>query len=101
METKVKRFSDFAEEEISLEGVKVKVDCILNQEIYIIGYKIKKSRYSKNSSGKYLTIQFEQEGTTRILFTGSDVLIDQVCKYADEIPFITTIKKVDKYYTLS
>jgi len=29
------------------------------------------------------------------------VLIDQLEKYGNEIPFTATIKKIDRYYTLS
>jgi len=36
-----------------------------------------------------------------VLFTGSDVLIEQMEKYGDQIPFAATIKKIDRYYTLS
>lgn len=36
-----------------------------------------------------------------IIFTGSDVLIEQLEKYRHEIPFKTVIKKINRYYTLS
>lgn len=101
---KYKRFADFAEESKPLEGEKIKIDTILNQEILITGFKIKNSKYDKNNSGKYLTVQFERingEGIKNIFFTGSDVLIERMEKYGYEIPFITTIKKIDRYYTFS
>lgn len=97
----MKRFSDFSQEKGVLEGDKVKIDSVLNQEITIIGYSIKKSRYDKNNSGKYLTLQYEDEMDKKIIFTGSEVLIEQLEKYGDEIPFKTTIKKIDRYYTLT
>lgn len=97
-----KRFSDFAEEEKLLEGPKVKVESILNQEITITGYNIKKSKYNKNNSGKCLMIQFENnQAEKKVFFTGSGVLIDQMGKYGHEIPFVTTVKKIDRYYTFS
>lgn len=97
-----KRFSDFAEEPNILDGDKVRIDSILNQEICIIGYRVANSKYTKNNSGKCLTLQFEnQNGDRRVLFTGSDVLIHQMNRYGDEIPFYATIKKIDRYYTLS
>jgi len=37
----------------------------------------------------------------KVVFTGSDVLIEQMERYGEEIPFVATIKKVDRYYTLS
>lgn len=97
----MKRFSDFSKEQEVLDGDKVKLDSILNQEITIIGYSVKKSQYEKNKSGDYLTVQFEMNGEKQIFFTGSDVLIDQLNRYREEIPFITTIKKINRYYTLS
>jgi hypothetical protein len=96
-----KRFSDFARERIPLDGDKTRLDDIINREILVIGHSIKRSRYDKNNSGKVLTLQFELDGDRRILFTGSDVLIEQIEKYGDQIPFAATIKKIDRYYTLS
>jgi hypothetical protein len=96
-----KRFTDFARERIPLDGEKTRLDDIINREILIIGHSIKRSRYDKNSSGKFLTLQFELADERRVLFTGSDVLIEQMEKYGDQIPFAATIKKIDRYYTLS
>jgi len=97
----MKKFADFAQEARPLDGEKVKIESILNVEITIIGYGIKKSRYDKNFSGKYLTVQFEQDGQRKVFFTGSDVLIEQFEKYGDQIPFVATVKRVDRYYTLA
>ena len=95
------RFSDFAEEQSRLEGDKVKLKNILNKEITVTGYKIRKSNYTKTSGDQYLTLQFEINGEKKIFFTGSGILIEQAEKYADKIPFITTLIKIDKYYTFS
>jgi hypothetical protein len=97
----IKKFSDFAEEDGPLEGDKVKVETILNQEILILGHKVKKSKYKKENSEQCLTVQFEIDKQKKIFFTGSNVLMDQIEKYAGEIPFWTTVKKIDKYYTFS
>jgi len=96
-----KRFSDFAEEEMPLDGEKIPIIQLLNRELEIIGYKIRPSKYEKNNSGKCLTLQVMVDGVKRVLFTGSDVLIDQMSKYGDQIPFSTIIKKIDRYYTFS
>jgi len=98
---KPKHFSDFAKEERLIEGDKTRIDSILNQEILITGYKIRKSKYKENNSEQYLTVQFEFDGIKKIFFSGSNVLLDQINKYGHEIPFVTTIKKIDKYYTFS
>ena len=97
----VKRFSDFSEEYIPLEGDKVKIDSILNQEILVTGHKVKKSKYKKENSEQCLTVQFEIDEHKKIFFTGSNVLMDQIEKYACEIPFLAIVKKIDRYYTFS
>jgi hypothetical protein len=40
-------------------------------------------------------------GSKYIIFTGSIVLIDQLEKYKENLPFYTTVKKIDKYYTFT
>jgi hypothetical protein len=97
----LKRFCDFADEPKTLDGEKVRLDDILNREIAVTGFNVKKSKYSKNASGKYLTLQFQIDGSTKVFFSGSDVLIGQVERYEKEIPFITVIKKINRYYTMS
>jgi len=94
------QFKDFSDEK-ALEGEKLKMDDILNKEILIKDFNIKKSRYSKNETGMYLMLQFELNGETKVLFTGSDVLIKQLQKYKEHIPFMAILKKINKYYTLS
>jgi hypothetical protein len=100
-DSRKKRFSDFADEPKCLDGEKIKIDKILNKEIEVTGCKITNTKYPKNNSGKCLMMQITVEKETRVVFTGSDVLIDQMTKYVDEIPFVAVIKKIDKYYTLS
>lgn len=96
------RFSDFASEESRLDGDKVKIDDILTQEITIKAFTLSDSRFSKNKSGKYLTVQFcGADGIDKVFFGGSDVLSDQLEKYKSELPFVATIKKINKYYTLN
>lgn len=96
----MKRFSDFAEEETALEGEKVSIDDVINRELTVVGFRLAKSRYSKNESGKYATVQFKDEsGQLRIFFTGSDVIIDQLEKYKCELPFVASIVKINRYYT--
>ena len=96
-----KRFSDFAEESSPLDGDKIRLDDVLNIEVRVIGYNIRRSKYEKNRSGKCLLMQIEHDGQHRVIFTGSDVLIEQMEKYGAEVPFATTIKKIDRYYILS
>jgi hypothetical protein len=96
-----KRFSDFADEPPVLDGAKVKIDQILNTEILVTAYRITDSKYGNGDKGKCLTIQFSSDDQKHIVFTGSKVLIDQIEKYKEEIPFLAAIKKIDRYYTFT
>lgn len=98
----MKKFSDFAEI-TTLEGDKMKIDNILNQNIIVTGARISKSKYSKNESGKYLTLQFKMHGEEKpyVIFTGSEVLISQIEKYKEQMPFEAKIVKINRYYTFS
>ena len=93
----MKSFTEFAEEGV-LDGDKTKIDDILNQEVIINGYNIKQSQYKEK---QYLTLQIILNEKKFVLFTGSEVLIDQMKKYQSEIPFKATIRKINKYYSLT
>lgn len=93
----MKKFSEFSDENI-LDGDKMKIEDVLNVEILIIGSRLSKSKYLDK---RCLTIQFELENKKFVLFTGSDVLINQIEKYKNEIPFSTTIRKINKYYSFT
>lgn len=95
----MKRFSDFAEEPSAFTGDKIKIDDVLGKGIEVIGYKIGDSKQKVGT--KVLTLQFKIDGIERILFTGSSVLIEQAEKYKDEMPFLATIEKVNKFYTFN
>lgn len=97
----MKRFSDFAEEARPLDGEKISIAKVIGREIVLIGYKVVTSKYKESNSPECLTLQFELDEERRILFTGSKILIEQMEKYGDEIPFSTVIKKIDKYYTFA
>lgn len=96
-----KRFSDFARELTPLDGAKLKIDSIVNKEILVTGVRLKTSKFKSDDASRCLTLQFELEGQRYVIFTGSSVLIGQAEKYEQEIPFVATIKKIDRYYTLS
>ncbi|HWQ62914.1 MAG TPA: hypothetical protein VN429_00760 [Methanospirillum sp.] len=92
------RFSEFAAGDAKLDGEKVKLKDILNQEILVTGYSIHQSKFKDE---KYLTIQFEKEDTRHVLFTGSCVLMDQIEKYAEKLPFLVIIRDFGKYYAFT
>jgi len=93
----VKKFSDFSKESV-LDGDKIKIDDIVNEEIELLAFNIKESKYKEKN---YLTIQIKRNDKKYVAFTGSEVLIDQVKKYESELPFKTTIRKINKYYSLT
>lgn len=95
----MKKFSDFAKTEDShMEGDKLKLSEILGKEILLKRYSVAKS---KHYSGEYATLQFELEGKLHVLFIGSKVIMEQLQQYESELPFLTTIVKIGKYYSLS
>lgn len=97
----MKRFSDFATTSAIVTGDKIKIEDILDKEIEVTGYKISDTKFQKHDGDKLLTLQFRLDGIDRILFTGSNVLIEQITKYENEIPFATKIIKVNKFYTFN
>jgi len=97
----MERFSDFATIKPSLEGDKVKIDSILNEEIIVTNFEIDKSKFNKNGNEKYVRIQFKRNEQTFVCFTSSNVLMEQLEEYDEHIPFETQIKKIKRYYTFS
>ncbi len=92
------RFSDFADAPNVLDGDKLKIESILNKELTILGFKVSKG---KHNTERCLTLHVNTDGGHRVIFTGSEVLISQMETYGDRCPFVATIRKIDKYYTLS
>lgn len=99
----MQRFSEFAQEDRPLDGEKRRIEDVLNQEIMIKDARITESKYAEENENRkrVATIQLEMDGSTYVAFTGSGVLIKQLEKYRDYMPFIATIKKIDRYYTFS
>ncbi len=97
------RFSEFAEAGGPLEGEKLKLDDIINKQIIVYDYKVSKSKYQDNGDGQYVTIQIREgeDQPLQVLFTGSKVLREQCEAYSDKMPYITTIKKINQYYTFT
>jgi len=97
----MKRFSDFAHVNTAVIGDKIKIEDVLSKEIEVISYKINDSKYKKKDNDKVLTLQFKLNGEDKILFTGSNVLMEQIETYKDELPFLAKIEKVNKFYTFT
>jgi len=83
----------------TLMGEKIKMDNILNILIYVRDFKIEKSKFTKNKTGDCLYLQIEVDGEIRIVFTGSDVLINTIREVdKKDLPFSTTIKKLGECF---
>ena len=91
------KFSDFAEEKFI--GEKIKISKVLNKEIKVLAFQVKKSKIEKGST--YAQIQIELHGELRVIFTNSTVLKEQLQRYKEHLPFCTTIIKNNKYFSFS
>lgn len=76
------------------------LDDVVNKEIVVTGFRVQPSKYDKGT-GQVLTLQFEFDGQQHILFTGSGVLKSQCEAYRHKMPFMATIKKINRYYTFT
>lgn len=100
------KFSEFADTSVSpiMDGKKITLDDILDKEIVVLRYRIKKTKFSEAKNPDCLTVQFtypENEDAHFVFFTGSSVLMQQLEKYKEKLPFAATIKKIGKYFTFS
>jgi len=100
------KFSDFADPTITLvmDGKKVALSDILDKEIIVLRYRVKKTKFSEAKNPDCLTVQFaypDNEEAHFVFFSGSSVLMQQLEQYKDKLPFAATIKKIAKYYTFS
>jgi len=94
----LKKFSDFATDDIALVGDKINIAELFNKPLVVTGFRM---LTSKRDGKPLLHLQIEFEGRTRTAFTNSVVLIKQCEQYKDEMPFEATIIKVGSYYTFS
>lgn len=94
----VKKFSDVAKDDIRLAGEKLKLQEIVDKRIVVTGYKITKSKFKEDN---YVAIQYDLDDEQHVTFTGATVLIEQLKKYGEEVPFETTIKRMGKFYSFT
>ena len=85
----------------ALTGKKVSIDSILDKDVEFRAAWIEPSKY--NQGKDRLRIQVIKDGEELIIFTGSEVLMDQFKQILDvkgAMPFVACITKISKYYTL-
>jgi hypothetical protein len=104
----IQRIADFAKNRTILEGKKVHIDDILNIDLVFTGWKIGTSHYKdKNARNqKCLTLQFDMDGNKCIIFTSSNVLMQQLNDFIHANPtakvFRSKIKHVEnRFYKFS
>jgi hypothetical protein len=102
MSSTVKRFSDLNIPTIvALEGKKVKITSVLDREIVIHAYSIRKSKFE----GDYAKIQFSIPNKTKkyVVFTGSVNIIRQLSMMdTEDLPVLAKITCNDHgFYALS
>ena len=87
-----------------LEGTKKPITDILNVPLVFTGWKFGSSKFKDDDGNKSerLTLQFEQDGQKHIVFTSSEVLIEQLRSFEKAMPgatcFRATIKRVDNKF---
>ena len=90
------RFSEFADE-APFCGKKVRIDDVLNKPIVVKNFRITPSKFH----GECVSMQIEYNGKERVIFTGSVTLANQCRRYEDKMPYLTTIIKTHRYYSMS
>jgi hypothetical protein len=89
----MKAFSELGVKSKNLTGDKIEIVDIIDKEITVLDYRVKDSKYSRD--GMCLTLQIQYNGETRVIFSGSGVLLEDIEKLPKEaFPFTTTIKKI-------
>lgn len=76
----------------ALLGNKIQIKEIVGQKIEIVNFRIETSKYQKNKTGLCLYLQVVHNGENRVVFTGSDMLIE-IMKQVDKsmLPIDTKI----------
>lgn len=105
----IPKFSDISERK-SIDGDKVKIEDLLNKEIFVTDFQVTASKY-KGNGGNYCTkVQFytADNEERRVFFSGSEVIREQIedmKKRLDEkeLPFLfkTTLKRLGNYYSFT
>jgi len=93
------KFANFAKDQLPMPGVKKRLDDIVNREITILDYKIRRS--TQKDGTDCLQLQFLLDDIVCIVFTGSKVLMRQIKDFGDKVPFVCTISHVERYFTFS
>ena len=99
----IPELADIVPSHAALDGSKVKIDSILNLPLVFTGWSVRDSKHKKDGSTHCLTLQFEHDGEKHVVFTGSNVLLEQVQSFESAIGdkpkiFKAKIVKIGNFY---
>lgn len=97
-EPEAKPYSEVAPR-VTLEGERIKLLDILNQEIVINDFVVLKSQYDRVEN--YVVVQCMLKGEKYTFATGSQVILKQLEEIRDKLPVRTTIRRKGRYFTLT
>lgn len=76
----------------SFTGDQIKISKILNKQITVHKFRIVPSKYQEKGNGKRLDMQIKVGDETRVVWTGSQTLMNQIQQVpSDKFPFTTII----------
>lgn len=93
------KFSDFAEDEVHLEGNKKPFSELVGKQIVVWSSRQMQSQYESDKCVMF-QFSFTEDGEKFVTWTGSKVVLEQMEKYKEQMPFETTIqqRKSGKHY---
>jgi hypothetical protein len=90
-------FADPDEDDDPLDGKKKKITEILNKEILVLNFRIKKSKIKE---GNYVIFQFKLDNERYVIFTTAKRVIKRLKKYEDRMPYRATVIQQYKYFKM-
>ena len=107
----IPKFEDIAENK-TLDGDKIKIDDVLNNEIIVTGFHVSSSKYQSKGCNYCTKVQSyyadDEKEEKKVFFSGSSVIKDQaeemekkLSEKGLEYRFKTTVKKVGNYYSFT
>lgn len=103
----IKKFSDFANEDVNLEGEKLSPQEVFGKPIVLTAVRFFTSKVVRDKDCVQMQFYFvdDEEEKRYVVFSTSTVLTRQAREYEGEIPFQTTIitsnGKTGKYHSFS
>lgn len=100
----MKEFSEIEKQNAgtpALEGDKSNVTELMDKKVTVLGWKQIADKFAAVEGGMVTIVQVEHEGKKKVFFTRSKVLLDQLKKNNDSLPFKATVTKPEgkKYLT--